>query len=280
MVVDVGLLKRVCGWEYECLPPEKVAKMMREQVAKLAVELAVPCIVAQSLLERFSFNVDEIRAGIQQRGDAGAWMQELGFNINSLSEQRPSAPGNAGCPICLDNAVGDEDVIVLPCQHQFCSSCLRQYLEHQSADSGSTKCPLCSVAIDSVTAMQLLDDSQFLKFNSSQLRRFVQRHPKLRWCPGRECNNAIMLKTRMCNAILSRTCANSSRSVGQVEVRCSCSTRFCFMCGRVGHWPAPCHVVGWYDMLNGTQFVVRIGNQQQISCCSQSCHRSRWLIAN
>lgn len=74
------------------------------------------------------------------------------------------------CDICCEDGPG-LDTYTLKCQHRYCSSCYRQYLESKIKEEGEAariECPTegCSRIVDSKTIRLLASDEAFLRWGS------------------------------------------------------------------------------------------------------------------
>jgi len=96
------------------------------------------------------------------------------------------------CKICYDS-ISDNDAFALNCKHQFCTSCLSQYIEAQ-IDVGSVVdivCPMslteCGKPILQRELRAILGPRKFSKLDRFALESATNMDPNLRNCPTPDC---------------------------------------------------------------------------------------------
>jgi ariadne-2 len=117
------------------------------------------------------------------------------------------------------------------CGHSYCRICWGDYIKAQLDDGRSTaiECMRCSVLMSSSDSIEplLLTPELRQKYHKFVLRECIATHPRLRWCPGVDCD--VVIQAPKCNAR---------------RVICKkCSTNFCFCCGGEYHAPADCSTI-------------------------------------
>ena len=81
----------------------------------------------------------------ETKGSKYKYYSSVYFNFNTASKSETVTPEmkkikeRLECPVCFENII--EDFKILPCNHQFCLSCIKK-LEEENAN-GKIKCPLC-----------------------------------------------------------------------------------------------------------------------------------------
>ncbi|CAF4912999.1 unnamed protein product [Rotaria sp. Silwood1] len=155
------------------------------------------------------------------------------------------------CVICCVTKSSNE-MGGLKCGHVFCIECWQYYLISKIMDEGISEtisCPAkCNIRVDDITVLHIIESQdvrnkyQYLITNS-----FVQCNRKMRWCPGKNCKNAI----------------KELLSSGVTTVTCTCHTSFCFQCGDDGHEPIKCEWLRrWHKK------------------CQDDSETSNWIAAN
>ncbi|CAF3725240.1 unnamed protein product [Rotaria sp. Silwood1] len=155
------------------------------------------------------------------------------------------------CVICCVTKSSNE-MGGLKCGHVFCIECWQYYLISKIMDEGISEtisCPAkCNIRVDDITVLHIIESQdvrnkyQYLITNS-----FVQCNRKMRWCPGKNCKNAI----------------KELISSGVTTVTCTCHTSFCFQCGDDGHESIKCEWLRrWHKK------------------CQDDSETSNWIAAN
>eukprot|EP00536_Pseudo-nitzschia_multiseries_P001205 jgi/Psemu1/180583/e_gw1.15.23.1 len=153
------------------------------------------------------------------------------------------------CGICYDG-VAPESIYSLSCGHPFCKSCWVSYARESSNETASTtfldlRCPHhnCGVRV-MLNDLQRLDPCLIQKWKDALLRKFIEEDPSYRYCSGPDCGcvaKKIDLQTKTARTRISQ------------KVTCdTCSTTFCFDCGKDNHTPASCEDMAQWDRIKGS----------------------------
>jgi ariadne-1 len=170
--------------------------------------------------------------------DSEALLQECGVYFRCFPVTKKAAPKTRSlsvscCPICYDDGV---TMWNMPCGHDFCQGCAHDFCANAIQEGPAcvrTTCPeaKCTEVIAeeevALAAPELLP-----KYQSFQLRSFVDSNPLTRWCPGKGCERVA--------------CASSAVALEKVQnvARCdACMTSFCVICGDEPHEPSGCKIV-------------------------------------
>ena len=131
----------------------------------------------------------------------------------------------------------------------FCNGCYGHFL-NSAVDAGpdcvDTRCPQhkCKVVVPHSAQHKFLSEEKFKKFKSYLVSRYIDAHPKFRFCPAPGCSKIAV-------------------GSGVTHVDCSCSLPFCFRCGEEVHDPASCDQVA----------------EWKVKCTNES-ETANWILAN
>uniref|UniRef100_A0A7S2IJU9 RBR-type E3 ubiquitin transferase n=1 Tax=Helicotheca tamesis TaxID=374047 RepID=A0A7S2IJU9_9STRA len=229
---------------------------MKQQLFEVVEVLGIPSSAAsvlmrefrwskEQLLEEFTNNPDRVKTlcGVYNRCNTKKTSEQPSAR-RSYSKysiySRPSTPEKMRfCEICFeDGGFAPEDMISMPCGHEFCRDCWRGFANNMVREGTSClnyTCPQvgCNEKVTEVeikkAAPQLLP-----AYKKHQLKAFVDTNMYSRWCPGIGCERVAV--------------GNPLLSVSE-KVSCSdCDTMFCFKCGEEPHSPMTCHdLIRWKD---------------------------------
>ena len=151
------------------------------------------------------------------------------------------------CPICYEN-IKENEREILRCGHSFCIECFTSYLKESLKEGPSCITKTCPKS----SCKELLGPSIFRKYlfdkNKSDFKRYekflvdnyVLSSHTLKWCPGKDCKQAIDLET-------SKTVKFS-----QKNIKCDCGCSFCLACEKEAHMPAKCEqFANWMNLIMG-----------------------------
>mmetsp|Transcript_18645 Transcript_18645/g.45859 ORF Transcript_18645/g.45859 Transcript_18645/m.45859 type:complete len:553 (-) Transcript_18645:95-1753(-) len=176
------------------------------------------------------------------------------------SDSQPLGDEEVTCQVCWDSCTGDEVAEKMtwsePCGHVFCNDCWRRHLRVQIEDenqaaripcAGETVLPCgktgrCNIVVDENVVERLLaqgeDKALLKKYRVRLLETYVNNNPHVKWCPGRDCTNAVRI-------------TNDFDLTGfMTHVECSdepsTAHKWCFNCKEEPHVPAECSdVIKW-----------------------------------
>jgi len=144
------------------------------------------------------------------------------------------------CTICLNDTKVSK-MTRIPCGHLFCNECWIEYIKTKIYDGAVTEifCAAkgCKTQMDEVTIVKLIGKTSELKDKYYHLvsQAYVRDNKNIRWCPGKDCENAIRVQL-----------------LKDKEVVCACGTKFCFGCGELPHAPADCTMIKEWNKKNQT----------------------------
>ena len=238
---------------------------MKGCVVEVAEVLGIPPSVAMSLMrehkwikeylfERFYSDPERTKAGAGVT--ARCQKYEALSCSNATGPQKAQECAKITCLICFQDDVSPEDMISMPCKHEYCRDCWRRFVEVMVADGPTcirTTCPAPScnelVTEDEVqqAAPELLS-----KFESFQVKSFVELSSDSRWCPGPGCN-----RIAVCKHSVATQC-------GAAVATCdTCATRFCIKCGEEPHAPISCRDLAKWSIK-----------------CRDESETANWIIVN
>lgn len=181
--------------------------------------------------------------------------------VGVMTRKRLSAQKRT-CGICFDDELQPSEMIQMPCKHEFCIDCWQGFIGTMMKDGHTCirkTCPQdrCS---ELVTEEEVAKISPELlpKYQSFQLRSFVELNGTSRWCPGPGCERVAALST-------DSTCASSLQFTDSTIIAtCDvCTTSFCLKCGEEPHAPLVCKYLSrWHEK------------------CRNESETANWILAN
>jgi len=158
------------------------------------------------------------------------------------------------CGICYDDEITSSDSYAMSCGHRFCNVCYKSFLE-TTVEEGPLRilkatCPShdCTERITGVELNDLIP-RHVEKWKDCFLRQFVDQDGLYRFCPGPDCDVAVV----------------SLGDTGPVE--CMCGTAFCFGCGESPHVPACCDdFEKWQAIFGSSEFWVAKNSKPCPNC--------------
>eukprot|EP01126_Amoeba_proteus_P034068 TRINITY_DN3377_c0_g2_i13.p1 TRINITY_DN3377_c0_g2~~TRINITY_DN3377_c0_g2_i13.p1 ORF type:complete len:369 (+),score=83.53 TRINITY_DN3377_c0_g2_i13:624-1730(+) len=152
------------------------------------------------------------------------------------------------------------------CSHMFCKQCWREYLTVTINDGQVTviACPArgCKTQLDEATITAMLGESKkgqdlLAKYQKLIANAYVNDSKNVRWCPGKNCENAIRVQL-----------------LKEPEVECECGTKFCFGCGNPPHNPATCKMLlEWNQKATKDE-----ANAKWIAAYTKECPKCSFII--
>ena len=202
----------------------------------------------ESLLEDYMNDSDKVlkAAGVYHR---------CGHTIEADTDKDKSVTGKE-CPICYEDA---DDMMAMPCGHAFCQDCWYNFCVNAVAEGPIAvrkTCPRAGcpemVTEDEMKAALGSSSADFVKYQTFQLRSFVDSNALTRWCPGRGCERIACALT-----------ASAMEAEGNIAHCDSCLTNFCLVCGNEPHAPASCRdLMLWLEK------------------CRNESETANWILAN
>lgn len=179
-----------------------------------------------------------------------------------MGEKVASSDANDGkmrqCEICMDeDGFEPDEMISMPCGHEFCDMCWYGYVANalgKGPECTRETCPQvgCHEVITEDEVCRAAPDL-LPKFESYQLRSFVETYGMTRWCPGPGCEQVA----------LARGSGGVFADAGGVAKCNQCETCFCLKCGEEPHAPIGCKDLAmWQEK------------------CKNESETANWILAN
>ena len=173
----------------------------------------------------------------------------------------PVTPKNSSkrrhCEICFDDdGFSADEMISMPCGHEFCKDCWQGFTQNMISDGPAcirSKCPQAGCnEIVTEEEVQKAAPELLPKFETYQLRSFVEIDGNSRWCPGPGCERVAVC-----------THAGLSGGPGICCLCDDCGTTFCLKCGEEPHAPLSCRdLCQWNEK------------------CKNESETANWILAN
>lgn len=157
------------------------------------------------------------------------------------------------CDICYEDAL---PMLGMPCGHEFCKVCWRDFVSNALSEGPACIRKTCPQAKckEVMTEEEVAAACPELlpRFETYQLRSFVESNTLTRWCPGRGCEKVA--------------CATSASAMEQESsiANCDdCQISFCLVCGEEPHAPSSCKELAmWKEK------------------CRNESETANWILAN
>ncbi|GBN40059.1 putative E3 ubiquitin-protein ligase ariadne-2 [Araneus ventricosus] len=217
-------------FEFTCLSKEDVERLFNECVESLCASLPIKPSLAKLLLHTHNWNTSEIITSYKE--DASKLLIDSRIKPSKPSEiesQVMRGSKSLPCSICLLSFSG-EHFRALTCGHWFCKDCWATHFETQinQGITTSMECQDCNLLVPEDFVLSILNKS-FLreKYQQFSFSDYVKSHPKLRFCPGTNCNTIIFAKECQSKRVICKYCKST----------------FCFKCGSDYHAPTDCETI-------------------------------------
>jgi ariadne-1 len=265
------MLQKDNGTEIQMLNTSAIKTLMKQRMSSITDVLEVPPSVAQPLLRRHKWAKDRLLESYMVDSDKELKESGVFFRSNRSSELKLNQTNTDNsnnksnkrsnlhtCNICMDDDFTSDDMLAMPCGHEFCIDCwsgqIRAKLDGGPISILAT-CPWekCTELVTEEEVAKAAPDL-LPKFEEYQLRNFVELNGTSRWCPGPGCDR-----------IAAITGSNTSLcDVDSIVATCDkCSTSFCLKCGSEPHPPLLCEAL----------------NTWKEKCLNES-ETANWILAN
>jgi len=179
------------------------------------------------------------------------------------------------CIVCFDDVICSSGACKsFACKHVTCDECLRSHVDVRlkEGDVASIVCPepSCRLPVSEAMLCELFNSSesrQLSRFQDLKALKFVDAHGASAWCPKPGCGRAVSL-------VGAWKHPNSQATAeGEIDVTCSCKTKFCFKCKEVGgHEPVGCDKwKSWHTKLANWQKETNDASENWVSQNSREC---------
>lgn len=246
------------GLGVRMLSADELKPIMKIQVQEVVEVLGVPPSAAAILMREHKWAKERLYQAffddpekVQESHGVLARCQNSG--ADGEEKMTASSAKLKHCEICYDEDGFDpSEMIRMPCGHEFCECCWYGYVSN-----AIEKGPLCvretcpeAGCNELITEKEVSRAAPDLlpKFESYQLRSFVETYGMTRWCPGPGCAQIALARNRDVDGI----------------AKCNtCETCFCLKCGEEPHAPITCKDLAvWQEK------------------CRNESETANWILAN
>lgn len=226
---------------------------MKRRLKEVTEILDIPPSAAAVLLREHSWSKEQLLEVFY--GNSEKLLKKCGVYHRCNPKPTSKAAGKT-CAICYDSMDGT-NTLSMPCGHAFCMDCWHDFCANAVQEEGPacvrTTCPQagCEEVMTEVEVEAAAPD--FLqKFQTFQLRSFVESNSLTRWCPGKGCERVA--------CALSASAMEKEDNVAHCD---GCMTRFCLICGEEPHAPCGCKdLAKWNEK------------------CRNESETANWILAN
>lgn len=133
------------------------------------------------------------------------------------------------CLVCMELIKAEpKPPYKLPCEHAFCDSCLKFYVQTSinSRHVEDVPCPAgsCSTIISDEQIKGIVDPEIYQKYLMFKSEIGLAGNPLLRWCPRPNCPEHVLAPNK----------------TSQIRLFCPCGQDICSLCGRPWHPDSTC----------------------------------------
>jgi len=258
----------------QMMDSKDILPMMKRRISEITEVFDIPSSAAGPLLrnhkwtkERLFESYTDNDAKVQKEAGVYARCTETANTKASATGNNVSGSGKGNninipdhkCAICFDDEFKADEMLGMPCGHEFCLECWAGFVTSKIGDGPSCivmTCPQagCSEIVTEEEVCKVVPKDQLDKFESYQLRNFVELNGTSRWCPGPGCERVAALNSS------SGLFQDSDNIVAECD---SCMTRFCIKCGEEPHSPLICSALEtWKEK------------------CKNESETANWILAN
>mmetsp|Transcript_36092 Transcript_36092/g.51066 ORF Transcript_36092/g.51066 Transcript_36092/m.51066 type:complete len:503 (-) Transcript_36092:263-1771(-) len=241
----------MCKAGIRMLPSDEIKPEMKRRLKDVIEILDIPSSAAAVLLREHKWSKEILLEKYYAEPEKLARKYGVYFRLNPVKLSAKSS--NNACTICYED---QHRKIGMPCGHEFCLGCWREFSINAIAEGPSCIRKTCPQ--DKCTELITEDEIEksakdFLpKFESYQLRSFVESSTLTRWCPGRGCER-----------IACASSASAMEQEGSVAHCDKCYIGFCIACGEEPHSPCSCkELARWSEK------------------CRNESETANWILAN
>jgi len=229
--------------------------IMKARIAEVTEVLGVPASAASILLRENQWVKERLFETYYE--DSEKVQEKCGVRARCGRGENKSFKSDSSranmCKICTDTK---GKMLAMPCSHEFCLDCWEDFVSYMISGGPScvrTSCPQagCHEAVTEEEVEAALP-SMLSKFQSYQLRSFVESNGMARWCPGPGCTRVAMM--------MGGSGFEHPHGVAECD---DCDTSFCMRCGLEPHAPSTCkELVRWREK------------------CRNESETANWILAN
>lgn len=191
------------------------------------------------------------------------------------------------CPICCEE-FGENPKELLICGHCFCFDCFGSYIKESVKEGPSCILKTCpdsnckELLGPSIFRKYLFEKhkNDFLRFEKYLVDNLVISSHSLKWCPGKNCKQAIDLE------------ASKIFKFSQKNIKCECGCSFCLACEKEAHMPSKCEQFSnWLNLAMGKNNKVdelwmkihtkkcpqcKVNIEKNLGCMHMTCKNCRY----
>jgi ariadne-1 len=227
---------------------------IRRRLKDVAEVLGIPPVTAPPLLQNYKWSKEAVLEAYMR--DSEKLFKKCGI-YHRAGNSVASKPVRE-CPICYDQ-VDQESILSMPCGHAFCLECWYDFCVNAIAEGPNVlrkSCPHagCPEVVTEYEIKTALGSTskEYIRYQSFQLRSFVESNALTRWCPGPGCERVACAMT-----------ASAMEAEGNVAHCDTCLIAFCLLCGNEPHGPSSCRNLAlWLEK------------------CRNESETANWILAN
>ncbi|KAK7260404.1 hypothetical protein RIF29_26422 [Crotalaria pallida] len=234
---EIENLEITSASNFTILSESDVKQLQEASITEISTLLSIPRAVACLLLFHFDWSVTKVHE---------AWFDDEEKVRKAVGlKQQPQVCFSdfeiLTCEICFETFTCNM-MKSAGCEHPFCLNCWKRYIDRKIYE-GADKClalkcmnPSCNASVDSDMIYQITSEVNKQKYDRFSFRSFVEKSKNMKWCPGPNCNFAVVYEPDGSNKNL--------------DVKCLCYHSFCWNCGEDAHSPLDCETVNqWGNKL-------------------------------
>jgi hypothetical protein len=269
------------GVQFVDLSSEEGAKALAsdygEQVECVARSLALRASIAEVVVSEFRYDSGEAIENC--RADRDKVLKQFGVSrrgegivsMNDRPEVGPLALTKCLCDICYDEVNANDEAYGMPCGHQYCISCWKEYLNCALQDRQQNTTVLLPVSCPdqecnervTVEDLQVAAPDLIKMWNDIALRAFIYNNKGHCACPGPDCS----MVARTAPSVNANAATNRNLRVASTAHCTHCATAFCVSCRNKPHQPAQCSdFTEWNRIFGSSNFWVKKNAKPCPSC--------------
>ncbi|KAI1711031.1 IBR domain, a half RING-finger domain-containing protein [Ditylenchus destructor] len=225
---------------YEIISRDEITTHLDEELLVIAEIINYSPPICRAMLQHFNWDKDKLLCSFADHGNMDKF-----FNSTKLLDPKlypPAQPMDGECGICYETFWIELSrwVVSLNCyNHYYCQDCWAGYIKSKMSDGiVDISCvdAECNIGANGDFILKIIDnDVEMLKeYNKLLLKNYILTNPRLRWCPGANCDSKII---------------KIENRASCVSIKCTCGwDEFCFKCGNDSHEPIVCDLLKvWLD---------------------------------
>ena len=247
---------------YQGMREQELQEIKDTMVLQMTGLLGVSLSQAAALLQAFGWSQELLIGAWFENPQAACEQAKVKLPIGhqvSLTEgyAQQASIEERECEICTEMIT---EVTPLPCGHNFCLTCWKEYLELKIGEGkvAEIQCPGfdCTKVVPVEVVAKIIPqevDAKYLKFG---INAFVESNPSLRWCPHPGCGRAVYLENppeRADSGLAEAESSSQASGEGNQTPRsvdCGLGHFFCWACAADAHDPCNCELwLQWKELV-------------------------------